>query len=238
MPLANTKWSQTDSFVLEKSIFSNIFEKDIRRVFIYQKAERLSRVIQLITPAFQNTPAMKARIDAIAVGLVDSAILPTTEVRTALSRELLALSSILSIARTGNILSAMNADIIAREAHGLLQEVASYEEPNLMIEDAPSLPDIARRAGKVSVQNKKGTHQESVIKGAVSEGRKKISAGSPRKESIVEILKDKGQSSIKDISTRLRGVSEKTIQRELHALVKDGRVNKTGERRWSRYEMV
>ena len=34
--------SNSDDFVFEKGIFNNIFEKDIRRVFIYKKAEQLA----------------------------------------------------------------------------------------------------------------------------------------------------------------------------------------------------
>src|SRR3989344_2383556 len=91
----------SSDFVLEKSIFLNVFEKDIRRVFIYKKAERLAKAIHLITPAFVLSTSLRNRLDLIAIGLVDGAILPPASAKEALSRELLALSSVLSIARTG-----------------------------------------------------------------------------------------------------------------------------------------
>src|SRR3954466_14943707 len=97
----------SDNFVLEKSIFSNIFEKDIRRVYIYKKVERLAKAIHLVGPAFRNSPSLRDRMDLIAVGLIDAAILPPSSARDALSRELLALSSVLSIGRTGGLLSSM-----------------------------------------------------------------------------------------------------------------------------------
>ncbi|MEK7179690.1 MAG: hypothetical protein AAB689_01520, partial [Patescibacteria group bacterium] len=131
---AGGKHTPSEDFVLEKSIFNNIFEKDIRRVFIYKKAERLAKAIHLIAPAFAESVSLRNRIDAIAIGLVDAAILPSGAARMALSRELLALSSVLSIARTGGFLSPMNAELIAREAHILLQEVAAYEEPRLFLD--------------------------------------------------------------------------------------------------------
>jgi hypothetical protein len=95
------KLARNEDFVLEKSIFNNIFEKDIRRVFIYKKAERLAKALHLITPAFAESLALRTRIDAIAIGLVDAAVAPLAGTRMAFSRELLALSSVLSIARTG-----------------------------------------------------------------------------------------------------------------------------------------
>lgn len=56
-----------------------------------------------------------------------------------------------------------------------------------------------------------------------------------RQEAIIKILKDKDSSVIKDISTRIKDYSEKTIQRELNFLVDMGLVSKSGERRWTRY---
>jgi DNA-binding HxlR family transcriptional regulator len=41
--------------------------------------------------------------------------------------------------------------------------------------------------------------------------------------------------SIKDIAARIKGCSEKTIQRELNALLYDNIIERIGEKRWSRY---
>ena len=139
--------SSLDNFVLDKSIFSNIFEKDIKRVYIYKKAERLAKAIHLVAPAFRDSPALRDRVDLVAVGLVDAATLPPITAREALSRELLALSSVLSIARVGGLLSSMNAELIAREAHQLLQEIAGYEEPRLFLDDAPTLATLFKAVG-------------------------------------------------------------------------------------------
>ncbi len=61
---------------------------------------------------------------------------------------------------------------------------------------------------------------------------------SSRKESIISILRKKGDLSIKDISDTINDCSEKTIQRELLALVSSGVLKKEGERRWSRYSLI
>ncbi|MDO8566655.1 MAG: hypothetical protein Q7R58_00695 [bacterium] len=241
----------SEDFVLEKSIFNNVFEKDIRRVFIYKKAERLAKAIHLITPAFAESVSLKNRIDTIAIGLVDAAILPSGAARMALSRELLALSSVLEIARTGGLLSPMNAGLIAREAHILLQEVAAYEEPRLFLEDAPTLSGIAKKAlshessQRSSAVSRKTTSARQMIKDRVL-GKGHIKdienvSGThvkDRREAVLSVIKNKGKASIKDISTLIRGVSEKTIQRELLALIVAGMVLKQGERRWSTYSLA
>lgn len=239
-----------EDFVLEKSIFNNIFEKDIRRVFIYKKAERLAKAIHLIEPAFSGSVSLRNRVGAIAVGLVDAAILPSGAARAALSRELLMLSSVLSIASTSGFLSSMNADLIAREAHNLLQEIAAYEEPRLSFDEAPTLSTIAknvfsreaprhvnptpvRRTAPISSE---GNKTYSKDKGHIKDNE----AGNikDRREAVLSVIKNKGKANIKDISTLIRGVSEKTIQRELLALIATGMVLKQGERRWSTYSLA
>src|SRR5262249_41638897 len=111
-----------------------------------KKTERLAKAIHLVAPAFRNSQALRERLDRIAVALVDAAILPPASARDAFSRELLALSSVLSIGRTGGLLSAMNADLIAREAQSLLQEIAAYEAPRLFLDDVPSLAELSKEA--------------------------------------------------------------------------------------------
>ena len=59
-----------------------------------------------------------------------------------------------------------------------------------------------------------------------------------RKEKIIDIIRKGEEVSIKDISLHIKDCSEKTIQRELIAMVESGRLVKTGERRWSRYALA
>lgn len=245
----------SDSFVLEKHIFSNVFERDIRRVYIYKKAERLARALHVIGPAFASSPALRQRADKVAVTLVDAAVLPPGESREALSRELLALSSLLSIASTSGMLSVMNADLISREARTLLQEVAGYEEPRLFLEESPSLAELAKSArensgvsralpvGAGNAAHVARQERSSAPKAATSsighKGHVKDNGGTnPRRDAILSILGGKGPVYIKDISTMIRDVSEKTIQRELQKLVDEGKIMKAGERRWTTYSLA
>jgi hypothetical protein len=58
-----------------------------------------------------------------------------------------------------------------------------------------------------------------------------------RRDNIVNIIKQKGNVSVKDISNIIKDTSEKTLQRELVSMVEEGILKKEGERRWSRYMM-
>lgn len=90
---------------------------------------------------------------------------------------------------------------------------------------APSEPTMNEDA-KNNVQNavkKENIHNDNFVQ-------------EERKKSIVELIKDSGGNvNIKDISIRIKGCSEKTLQRDLISLMQKGVLKKTGERRWSRY---
>ncbi|MCK9351163.1 MAG: hypothetical protein M0P76_00085 [Candidatus Pacebacteria bacterium] len=62
-----------------------------------------------------------------------------------------------------------------------------------------------------------------------------------RKETIISLIRSKGpggELSIKDITAHFTDCGEKTIQRELAALVAEKVLKKTGDRRWSKYSLV
>lgn len=231
--------SEFDDFVLDKSIFSNIFEKDIQRVYLYKKSERLAKALYLILPAFKDAPALRDKVHRISIELIDASILTPLASREALSRALLALSSVLSIARSANLLSSMNAELIAREAHLLLKEAAVYEEPKLTLDETPSLAVLSR---SVPAQRRELPKPATVsrtskpVSGAPVGAPKKDTTS--RRDAILSALRTRGPSVIKDISNVIREVSEKTIQRELQALVLEGAISKTGERRWTTYALT
>ena len=59
-----------------------------------------------------------------------------------------------------------------------------------------------------------------------------------RRNDVLSVIKNKGAASIKDISSVVKDMGEKTVQRELLALVKEGVLVKEGEKRWSTYRIA
>lgn len=59
-----------------------------------------------------------------------------------------------------------------------------------------------------------------------------------RRQRVLDILRDNKGATIKDIAGIVTDCSEKTIQRELNALITDNLVVREGERRWSKYNLV
>jgi DeoR/GlpR family transcriptional regulator of sugar metabolism len=59
-----------------------------------------------------------------------------------------------------------------------------------------------------------------------------------RRKIILALIKQKPSLTVKDIAKSISGYSEKTIQRELLAMVAEGILAKKGERRWSAYSLA
>ncbi len=66
----------------------------------------------------------------------------------------------------------------------------------------------------------------------------KPSSSPDRRTRIHTILEAKGEATIKDISEIVTDCSEKTVQRELNAMIEQNVVKRHGERRWSKYSVV
>ena len=59
-----------------------------------------------------------------------------------------------------------------------------------------------------------------------------------RRAVILGLLQKKDKINVKDVAQVIRDCSEKTIQRELAALVAQGVLKREGERRWSTYSLI
>ncbi|MEX2563759.1 MAG: hypothetical protein WD312_01395 [Candidatus Paceibacterota bacterium] len=59
-----------------------------------------------------------------------------------------------------------------------------------------------------------------------------------RQRAILHLIKEKGEVSVRDVATVIADCSEKTLQRELMALVDEGVLQKSGKRRWTRYSFA
>ena len=56
-----------------------------------------------------------------------------------------------------------------------------------------------------------------------------------RRENVLAILSKTETLTIKDLTLKIKGCSEKTIQRELNQLLEEKKIKRIGEKRWSKY---
>ncbi len=94
--------------------------------------------------------------------------------------------------------------------------------------EAP-IKDISVRPSTHSVLMEHATRPVNTL--ATSFQMKKLT----RRDQILALFVRGVDVSIKDIAARIKGCSEKTIQRELNALLYDNLIERIGEKRWSRY---
>jgi hypothetical protein len=85
----------------------------------------------------------------------------------------------------------------------------------------------------------KGQYRTSIgQKDNSAQGVVKDNIKNSRKDKVVSLLGAGKPMGIKDFAKEIKDCSEKTIQRELLAMVESGVLKKTGERRWSLYSLV
>lgn len=131
---------------------------------------------------------------------------------------------------------------VSESAHPLPNGKESFTQDNFSKrhfkkEDADTLQDIKGHAvERITHTDKENDISDTTPKNTPAKRIEKSS----RSETVLRLIKDKGdraELSIKDIVGHISDCGEKTIQRELTALVEKGVLKKTGERRWSRYSL-
>jgi hypothetical protein len=67
---------------------------------------------------------------------------------------------------------------------------------------------------------------------------KTINRKNNRKEQIISLFTKGVEVSINDIAKKVVGCSTKTLQRELNNLVQEKKIQRIGDKRWSKYTLV
>lgn len=102
-----------------------------------------------------------------------------------------------------------------------------FELPKEMIERTPIEEENKRQENGGEVYSHR-QFSEFIDKPKASERRSKI----------IDIVKEKGEVVVNDITASFPGISSKTIQRELISLVEENVLKRVGEKRWSKYSLV
>jgi len=175
------------------------------------------------------------------------------------------ISSFIGIARIAGFVSEMNAAILHDEylslAASAAEEQGSSSQKDFVFshtfftDGAPAKKEtfaqnsmsreVALKDKNSFVLNKDLSRPQTSAAEVRPQERKILSDGSPKKleknsrrETVIALVKEKGEVSIKDIVSHFTEYGEKTIQRELLALVADGVLKKEGDRRWSKYSIA
>lgn len=225
-------YKRTERILLALYLVTNFVpENEPARLMIRDKSLRILSDILSLRSGFRSAGS----------GRVDSVI--------ALIHENL---SLLEVIYAGGFISNMNREVLKQEFVNLILFLRSVEDgaeaESLELGDAYFKDTDEQLHGqqlnkKDNVFYNKKTNiqrtQSQQKPGTTSKGQKGFAERHVgRRDEILSIIKDKKSVSIKDIASIVTGCSEKTLQRELIALVTEGVLKKEGERRWSTYLLV
>jgi len=228
----------------------------------YTKTQKLITALYIVTDIIDKEEPIRNKLRTLGVEILsDTSSMSKMPFDTVKVDQVL---SFLNIASAMNFISEMNYTILKKEFLELKASIQEYTVKPTWLEEFleegfPSL--LSKEEGNL---NSKGHIRIGVQKGSTLlkalnkvEGMRALSdtklsrrrvdvffiLKKERRDNIINIIKNNGGSStIKDIKAKTNtGVqgsltcSEKTLQRELMSMIKDGVLNKTGKKRWSRY---
>ena len=178
---------------------------------------------------------------------------------------MLEITALLDVAFSSGYISAMNYNVLKREYNMLyifLEDRADTTLPKgTFIPKGFFKVEVGSGIdrGKESLEKERlledSVEGEDVLKGIKDEVKRtkariqgavpqvRVSTGlirerrDERRTIILSLLKRQKKITVKDVSSVIANCSEKTLQRELLALVEEGILRKEGERRWSTYSL-
>lgn len=180
-----------------------------------------------------------------------------------LLRSLAELLVLFDLSKSANMISTMNHEIISSEIkkmiNFLMESSNSYSSAKIAIEqnyfdgnynyvpeqkNVFDLKNDSHNFNSNYISDKgqkdiKDSHTDNVFNKVSTEkvvlSDKNQKDKTNRQDIIISMLKGGLKLTIKDFSKNIKDCSEKTIQRELLAMVSKGVLKKEGERRWSKY---
>lgn len=234
------------------SNMNEITTKNFNFMDIYSKSYRLAAAVFLISNVIDQNEELRTKMKKLSLDLVSMSVnlkdINFNQARSLLKdieRNSLELISMLDIASVSGLISKMNGQVIKDEFNSFISELNVFadkfnEDKNSSVKSIFSEPIIS------SIEN--DLKKSYVLEKSEDAGFLNASFGKKngnghkrkdtRKNTILDFIKGHNNVSIKDIVPNITGCSEKTIQRELIALINENKIKKVGERRWSRYSIA
>lgn len=203
------------------------------------KAQRLITAIYLVTDFVHENETLRSRMRKCALELLHGLLRREREKALCCAQEL---STLTRVGQATGLISSMNASILESELEhfgAAIKEEAGSSVTKDFFESFDEEPRSRKGhfiGQNVLERNRLVTQRTHDKKPFLPSGNR--SSNAERRGYIMDILKKKTPLTVKDVSLVVKGCSEKTLQRELMAMVHEGLLRKEGERRWSRYSLL
>jgi hypothetical protein len=230
------------------------FSHDQAFVFVYKKTEKLATALYMITNLFGDKEPMKwtlrtqvSHLLSFIIGFKDILQSREDEFSHEVKTKVLEIVSLLDVSAQSGLVSPMNFSVVKQEFMNLISGLSQVkQDTHIPTHNALSTtffdtaPHVDQR--QINVQKNVFDNLHSK-KTDIKENKESLMVEFPLKKTnrqhiIIGLLKKKKEVTIKDIAQIIKDCSEKTIQRELIALIDQHVLKKTGERRWSKYSLL
>jgi len=221
--------------------------------YVFKKTLKISQALYLVTDYFSPTESLREPVRQNANNLVKSAtdFLKNDQKDKQSSAHLLVATfletrALLDTATLIHLLSEKNHMILRDEINRVLEIIESHKEKGIQLSKefiGNTTLDEHKRQNDIY----KGQYAQNVLYIKDNDNTLVSSAKMPkvvqkenkgkRLDKMISLFKPGVELMIKDITSHLKDVSEKTIQRELLLLVEQGKLKKIGKKRWSKYRL-
>jgi hypothetical protein len=186
------------------------------------KGQKITAALYLVTGHLSDTDPMKNALRAHAVTVSTGS---SDSQKTVAAQ---AIQTLLGAATIAGIISEKNASIISLELRHYVVHITT--EPDAVSSlFTPVLDTQSYKPSTMSISSNNRISPMSAKMPVFNENKSK------RQDAILSFINERKSVGIKDIAALFSDTSEKTIQRELGALVATGKITKRGEKRWSIY---
>ena len=237
----------TKDTTINDNNFKKLINNDSYFRHIFKKTEKIVSVVFYIIQNIDIDKKSETQVSNIAskAHFAHENALRTLEVKPATSKEVLeqfaqslvGLDSTLRIASATNLITNDVLAVVVNEIDVVLRGLKSYininsPADNNLLFSSQTLSSVFANSNSEQPRVLK-TKSSPHTQGSTST----VATTDDRRTRIKTILEAKKEATIKDISEIITDVSEKTIQRELNAMIEENSVKRHGERRWSKYSL-
>ena len=235
---------KTKDTIINDSNYKKLLHNEDYYRYIFKKTEKIISVVFYILNNTDTDKRLETHISNIAgkAHFAHENALRTLEVKPANSKEvleqfaqaLIALDSTLRVAAGSGIISQEVLYVVTSEIDTVLRSLSKYISSDTNVSTLLHTTSSTR----TSMADTQGNKPSSTAVKTTHKTAAKVDPSPDRRTRIRTIIEAKGEATIKDISEIITDCSEKTIQREINAMIADGQIQRHGERRWSKYTLV
>lgn len=238
----------TKDNTINDNSFKKLLQNDNYYRHIFKKTEKVVSVVFYILNNIESNKKSETIISNIAskahfahenaLRTLEVKLISSKEVLEQFAQSLVGLESTLRIAGATNTITQEVLAVVVNEIDVVLRGLKTYITSN-----TSNTEDLFFASSFESHSQGEVSQQRQIRSAKVrqpqtqGEGVLESNQTGDRRQRIQTILEAKGEATIKDISEIIKDCSEKTIQRELNAMIEENLVKRQGERRWSKYSV-